>query len=440
MIIKLTGTGSGKADLRCDGWKGSRHIQFAIKVRGEKYLKSIEVFESQKDQKDKQTDGAKKPAKYEMVFAGGEYWNQVSGDDSSQIELNGTTLVLHLKKIIVQAIYYNLSNGLFIEIEDLEPGGPKVSGGIREDKNCPVTTTSGNGRIESSSGMGQFLGDDPEPDPAPEQNGAAAEGTAETENASQTGDAAEGAGGAGAAEVADAAGTAGDTAGKPSSEGDESQSGSATETGAAGTEAADSAGADASAGADGTKIDADGAGAPDGSAGGSPVEQPAGKHFPWKTVIILLVTLLVIAALAVGGWFLWKKFGSMLMGLFPQPVPAKVEDPCSVESATDELKFISECAGESASDESLRKIIADGKAHNKCSIAKKIYLSKIYSDGTWSLEYAKEFDPASGGSSCFPANAKDAVYWYRQAEDLGVKLDDATAKHVSELEAQGSGK
>lgn len=188
MIIKLTGTGSGKADLRCDGWKGSRHIQFAIKDRGEKYLKSIEVFESQKDQKDKQTDGAKKPAKYEMVFAGGEYWNQVSGDDSSQIELNGTTLVLHLKKIIVQAIYYNLSNGLFIEIEDLEPGGPKVSGGIREDKNCPVTTTSGNGRIESSSGMGQFLGDDPEPDPAPEQNGAAAEGTAETENASQTGD------------------------------------------------------------------------------------------------------------------------------------------------------------------------------------------------------------------------------------------------------------
>lgn len=358
MIIKLTGTGSGKADLRCDGWKGSRHIRFAIKDRGEKYLKSIEVFESQKDQKDKQTDGAKKPAKYEMVFAGGEYWNQVSGDDSSQIELNGTTLVLHLKKIIVQAIYYNLSNGLFIEIEDLEPGGPKVSGGIREDKNCPVTTTSGNGRIESSSGMGQFLGDDPEPDPAP----------------------------------------------------------------------------------DGTKIDADGAGAPDGSVGGSPVEQPAGKHFPWKTVIILLVTLLVIAALAVGGWFLWKKFGSMLMGLFPQPVPAKVEDPCSVESATDELKFISKCAGESASDESLRKIIADGKAHNKCSIAKKIYLSKIYSDGTWSLEYAKEFDPASGGSSCFPANAKDAVYWYRQAEDLGVKLDDATAKHVSELEAQGSGK
>lgn len=65
-------------------------------------------------------------------------------------------------------------------------------------------------------------------------------------------------------------------------------------------------------------------------------------------------------------------------GSVPQPVPAKVEDPCSVESATDELKFISKCAGESASDESLRKIIADGKAHNKCSIAKKIYLSKIY--------------------------------------------------------------
>ena len=158
------------------------------------------------------------------------------------------------------------------------------------------------------------------------------------------------------------------------------------------------------------------------------MEQPAGKHFPWKTVILILV------------WFLWKKFGSMLTGLFPQPVPAKVEDPCSVESATDELKFISKCAGESVSDESLRKIIADGKAHNKCSIAKKIYLSKIYSDGTWSLEYAKEFDPAAGGSSCFPADAKDAVYWYRQAEDLGVKLDDATAKHVSELEAQGSGK
>ena len=75
-----------------------------------------------------------------------------------------------------------------------------------------------------------------------------------------------------------------------------------------------------------------------GSAGGSPVEQPAGKHFPWKTVILILVTLLVIAALAVGGWFLWKKFGSMLTGLFPQPVPAKVEDPCSVESATSAMK------------------------------------------------------------------------------------------------------
>ncbi len=437
MIIKLTGTGSGKADLRCDGWKGSRHIQFAIQDREEKYLKSRKIVE---DPKNKQADGAKKPDKYEIVFAGGKYWNQVSGDDSSQIELDGTTLLLHLKSSIVQAIYYNLSNGLFLEIEDLEPGGPKASGGIREDKNFPVTTTSGNGRIESSAGVEQFLGDDPEPDPAPEQNGAAAEGAAGAENASQTGDAAEGAGGAGAAEGADAAGTAGDTAGKPSSEGDESQSGSATETGAAGTEAADAAGADDSAGADGTKTDADGAGAPDGSAGGSPVEQPAGKHFPWKTVILILVTLLVIAALAVGGWFLWKKFGSMLTGLFPQPVPAKVEDPCSVESATDELKFISKCAGESVSDESLRKIIADGKAHNKCSIAKKIYLSKIYSDGTWSLEYAKEFDPAAGGSSCFPADAKDAVYWYRQAEDLGVKLDDATAKHVSELEAQGSGK
>ena len=108
MIIKLTGTGSGKADLRCDGWKGSRHIRFAIQDRGDKYLKSIEIVE---DQKDKQKDGAKKPAKYEMVFAGGKYWNEVSGDDSSQIELNGTTLVLHLKKIIVQAIAWPLKPG-----------------------------------------------------------------------------------------------------------------------------------------------------------------------------------------------------------------------------------------------------------------------------------------------------------------------------------------
>ena len=182
MIIKLTGTGSGKADLRCDGWKGSRHIRFAIQDREEKYLKSRKIVE---DPKNKQADGAKKPDKYEIVFAGGKYWNQVSGDDSSQIELDGTTLLLHLKSSIVQAIYYNLSNGLFLEIEDLEPGGPKASGGIREDKNFPVTTTSGNGRIESSAGVEQFLGDDPEPDPAPEQNGAAAEGAAGAENAAE---------------------------------------------------------------------------------------------------------------------------------------------------------------------------------------------------------------------------------------------------------------
>ena len=351
MIIKLTGTGSGKADLRCDGWKGSRHIRFAIQDRGDKYLKSIEIVE---DQKDKQKDGAKKPAKYEMVFAGGKYWNEVSGDDSSQIELNGTTLVLHLKKIIVQAIYYNLSSGLFIEIEDLEPGGQKASGGIREDMKCPVTTTSGNGRIESSAGVEQFLGDDePEPSPQPEP-------APEPEPGPQP------------------------------------------------------------------VPEPEPAPAPEPEPGPQPVPEPEPEPAPEPEPF--------------GGWFLWKKFGSMLTGLFPQPVPAKVEDPCSVGSATDELKFISECAGASASDDSLRKIIADGKAHNKCSIAKKIYLSKIYSDGTWSLEYAKEFDPASGGSSCFPANAKDAVYWYRQAEDLGVKLDDATAKHVSELEAQGSGK
>ena len=357
MIIKLTGTGSGKADLRCDGWKGSRHIRFAIQDRGDKYLKSIEIVE---DQKDKQKDGAKKPAKYEMVFAGGKYWNEVSGDDSSQIELNGTTLVLHLKKIIVQAIYYNLSSGLFIEIEDLEPGGQKASGGIREDMKCPVTTTSGNGRIESSAGVEQFLGDD-EPEPSPQPEPAPEPGP------------------------------------QPGPQ-------------------------------------------PGPEPGPEPGPQPGGKPSLLGKIIKLLIILLIIAALAFGGWFLWKKFGSMLTGLVPQPAPAEVEDPCSVGSATDELKFISECAGASASDDSLRKIIADGKAHNKCSIAKKIYLSKIYSDGTWSLEYAKEFDPASGGSSCFPANAKDAVYWYRQAEDLGVKLDDATAKHVSELEAQGSGK
>ena len=393
MIIKLTGTGSGKADLRCDGWKGSRHIRFAIQDRGDKYLKSIEIVE---DQKDKQKDGAKKPAKYEMVFAGGKYWNEVSGDDSSQIELNGTTLVLHLKKIIVQAIYYNLSSGLFIEIEDLEPGGQKASGGIREDMKCPVTTTSGNGRIESSAGVEQFLGDDepepsPQPEPAPEPE-PGPQPVPEPEPAPEP-----------------------EPGPQPVPE-PEPEPEPAPEPGPQ----------------PGPQ--------PGPEPGPEPGPQPGGKPSLLGKIIKLLIILLIIAALAFGGWFLWKKFGSMLTGLVPQPAPAEVEDPCSVGSATDELKFISECAGASASDDSLRKIIADGKAHNKCSIAKKIYLSKIYSDGTWSLEYAKEFDPASGGSSCFPANAKDAVYWYRQAEDLGVKLDDATAKHVSELEAQGSGK
>ena len=78
------------------------------------------------------------------------------------------------------------------------------------------------------------------------------------------------------------------------------------------------------------------------------------------------------------------------------------------------------------------------KNHEKCGIAKRIYLSKVYSDGGWSLEYAKEFDPALGGSKCFPVNAEDAAYWYRQAEDLGVELDDATSKHVAELGSAGS--
>ena len=177
-----------------------------------------------------------------------------------------------------------------------------------------------------------------------------------------------------------------------------------------------------------------------------PSEKPAGKPFPWKKILLAILILLILAGLGFGGWLLWNKYGSELLdkgrSLFSSPAkteaPAKPADPCGIDTADDELKFISRCAGESADDARLRKIIAESKAHEKCGIAKRIYLSKVYSDGGWSLEYAKEFDPALGGSKCFPVNAEDAAYWYRQAEDLGVELDDATSKHVAELGSAGS--
>ena len=93
--IWLRGTGPGKADITCSGWEGGKDIQFAIKTSDDdKYLNPIKI---------KLKDGGDK---YKVVFNGGK---RPVTPKAEMIELAGGTLVIHLPKFLVRAIYNNLA-------------------------------------------------------------------------------------------------------------------------------------------------------------------------------------------------------------------------------------------------------------------------------------------------------------------------------------------
>ena len=414
------------ADLTCSGWEGGKDIQFAIKTHDDKYLNPVKTIK----------DGA---VKWNVVFDGGECPCTLRDE---MIELDSGTLVIHLPKLFVRAIYNKLNGSkLKVVVWAIEwetdaqsrrkprpvPGSGQ-EGVIREDKDHQVSITKGDDSADGSE-IVRIFGEDEEtrvqpqeepesaPAPGPEKP---AESTKQAENLN----------GAGTGEAP------GSSAGNPGSAEGAAEDGSAEREKEQNAPEHDDAGHGSQAGTD----------EPPSEGSDAAPDKPAGKPFPWKKILLAILILLILAGLGFGGWLLWNKYGSELLdkgrSLFSSPAkteaPAKPADPCGIDTADDELKFISRCAGESADDARLRKIIAESKAHEKCGIAKRIYLSKVYSDGGWSLEYAKEFDPALGGSKCFPVNAEDAAYWYRQAEDLGVELDDATSKHVAELGSAGS--
>lgn len=413
------------ADLTCSGWEGGKDIQFAIKTHDDKYLNPVKTIK----------DGA---VKWNVVFDGGECPCTLCDE---MIELDSGTLVIHLPKLFVRAIYNKLNGSkLKVVVWAIEwetdaqsrrkprpvPGSGQ-EGVIREDKDHQVSITKGDDSADGSE-IVRIFGEDEDTKSQPQEEPEAAPAPG-PEKPAESGSQTAGAGGAGAGETTES------SAGSPESAEGAAGGNSAVRDNEQSAAGPDDAGQDSSAQT----------GEPPAERSEEPSEKPAGKPFPWKTILLVILILLVLAGLGFGGWLLWNKYGSELLdkgrSFFSSPAkteaPAKTEDPCSIDTVDDELKFISRCANESADDASLRKIIAESKARDKCGIAKRIYLSKVYSDGGWSLEYAKEFDPASGGSKCFPVNAEDASYWYRQAEDLGVELDDATASHVKELEAAG---
>ena len=426
--IWLRGTGPGKADITCSGWEGGKDIQFAIKTSDDdKYLNPIKI---------KLKDGGDK---YKVVFNGGK---RPVTPTAEMIELAGGTLVIHLPKFLVRAIYNNLAESklkvevweVFWESDDSSNPKPKPVAGseqdgvIRPDNQHRVNITKGDDSADRSE-IVMIFGEDEETKAQPQEEPEAAPAPG-PEKPAESGSQTAGAGGAGAGETTES------SAGSPESAEGAAGGNSAVRDNEQSAAGPDDAGQDSSAQT----------GEPPAERSEEPSEKPAGKPFPWKKILLAILILLILAGLGFGGWLLWNKYGSKLLdkgrSLFSSPAkteaPAKPADPCGIDTADDELKFISRCAGESADDARLRKIIAESKAHEKCGIAKRIYLSKVYSDGGWSLEYAKEFDPALGGSKCFPVNAEDAAYWYRQAEDLGVELDDATSKHVAELGSAGS--
>lgn len=404
------------ADLVCSGWEGGKDIRFAIKTNDDKYLKPVKF---------KTKDGEER---YKVVFDGGRRPCTFSDD---MIELDSGKLVFHLPKFFVRAIYDKLTGSrLRVEVweaEDTEPEDGQY-GTIQGNGQLPVTATKGDDGADRSE-IVMIFGEDEETRAQPQEEPEAAPAPG-PEKPAESGSQTAGAGGAGAGETTES------SAGSPESAEGAAGGNSAVRDNEQSAAGPDDAGQDSSAQT----------GEPPAERREEPSEKPAGKPFPWKTILLVILILLVLAGIGFGGWLLWNKYGSELLdkgrSFFSSPAkteaPAKTEDPCSIDTVDDELKFISRCANESADDASLRKIIAESKAHEKCGIAKRIYLSKVYSDGGWSLEYAKEFDPALGGSKCFPVNAEDAAYWYRQAEDLGVELDDAASKHVAELGSAGS--
>ena len=414
--VRLKVTGSGMADLVCSGWEGGKDIRFAIKTNDDKYLKPVKF---------KTKDGEER---YKVVFDGGRRPCTFSDD---MIELDSGKLVFHLPKFFVRAIYDKLTGSrLRVEVweaEDTEPEDGQY-GTIQGNGQLPVTATKGDDGADRSE-IVMIFGEDEETRAQPQEEPEAAPAPG-PEKPAESGSQTAGAGGAGAGETTES------SAGSPESAEGAAGGNSAVRDNEQSAAGPDDAGQDSSAQT----------GEPPAERREEPSEKPAGKPFPWKTILLVILILLVLAGIGFGGWLLWNKYGSELLdkgrSFFSSPAkteaPAKTEDPCSIDTVDDELKFISRCANESADDASLRKIIAESKAHEKCGIAKRIYLSKVYSDGGWSLEYAKEFDPALGGSKCFPVNAEDAAYWYRQAEDLGVELDDAASKHVAELGSAGS--
>ena len=414
--VRLKVTGSGMADLVCSGWEGGKDIRFAIKTNDDKYLKPVKF---------KTKDGEER---YKVVFDGGRRPCTFSDD---MIELDSGKLVFHLPKFFVRAIYDKLTESrLRVEVweaEDTEPEDGQY-GTIQGNGQLPVTATKGDDGADRSE-IVMIFGEDEETRAQPQEEPEAAPAPG-PEKPAESGSQTAGAGGAGAGETTES------SAGSPESAEGAAGGNSAVRDNEQSAAGPDDAGQDSSAQT----------GEPPAERSEEPSEKPAGKPFPWKKILLAILILLILAGLGFGGWLLWNKYGSELLdkgrSLFSSPAkteaPAKPADPCGIDTADDELKFISRCAGESADDARLRKIIAESKAHEKCGIAKRIYLSKVYSDGGWSLEYAKEFDPALGGSKCFPVNAEDAAYWYRQAEDLGVELDDATSKHVAELGSAGS--
>ena len=414
--VRLKVTGSGMADLVCSGWEGGKDIRFAIKTNDDKYLKPVKF---------KTKDGEER---YKVVFDGGRRPCTFSDD---MIELDSGKLVFHLPKFFVRAIYDKLTGSrLRVEVweaEDTEPEDGQY-GTIQGNGQLPVTATKGDDGADRSE-IVMIFGEDEETKAQPQEEPEAAPAPG-PEKPAESGSQTAGAGGAGAGETTES------SAGSPESAEGAAGGNSAVRDNEQSAAGPDDAGQDSSAQT----------GEPPAERSEEPSEKPAGKPFPWKTILLVILILLVLAGIGFGGWLLWNKYGSELLdkgrSFFSSPAkteaPAKTEDPCSIDTVDDELKFISRCANESADDASLRKIIAESKAHEKCGIAKRIYLSKVYSDGGWSLEYAKEFDPALGGSKCFPVNAEDAAYWYRQAEDLGVELDDAASKHVAELGSAGS--
>lgn len=150
---------------------------------------------------------------------------------------------------------------------------------------------------------------------------------------------------------------------------------------------------------------------------------------------LILVTVLLILALAVAAW--WFLLRAPSTDITPSDTPAPVVGAmagCSAQALSDareDLSFIQACLKSNPSSEQVLEVIAVAKDAKRCGVVQRLYAHKAQSgDAAIAYAYAREYDPAhySSGGCIEAADSETAMYWYEIAVNNDPDNQDASQR------------